>query len=175
MQIGHHESCGITHSPKCSHRHYVEAVTLNPEEVRDAGADGVDIGGLPDGGTCGFAKVDGRWLIAMNRTAFASGLRSTKDDVFPADEVACAALDRVREYWRRRALAEFAAAKVADLLSTALTAAREHARLFAAIADDGVLPIDRAQKFRADAADLAHPIREIERLMNSYKVHGDVP
>jgi hypothetical protein len=148
--------------------------TLNLEEVAGAEEDDVEVvvplkahrgGSFARDETGGWnfdgeINVDGEWQSL---------------GPWRMSKVASDALDRVREYWRRRALAEFEAAKVADLLSTALSAAREHARLFAAIADDGVFSIDRAQSFRSASAALGITIREIERCLNQYKVHGDVP
>ena len=151
--------------------------TLNIEEVVDAAQDGVDIRHLKKVWPHGYLHYGGRWYEPASRTVVVSGMTpdSEPGNFCAVDDAGGAALDRVREYWRRRALAEMKAAEVARHLTAALAAAHEHAQLFAKIADDGVLPVDRAQKFRSDAADLAHPIREIERLHNSYKVHGDVP
>lgn len=162
--------------------------TLNIEEVRDAGEDGVELsplGGINLAGEVlrhdgvghfyhsgAFRRLDDR------RWEFAGSLRcdtGVYDIGFDMSVSACEALDRVREYWRRRALAEFAAAKVADHLGTALAAAREHAQLFAKIGDDGVFPDDKAQDHRAAAMGFSFSIKDLERLLNSYKHHGDVP
>jgi hypothetical protein len=101
-------------------------------------------------------------------------LYSAKDDVFPADEAACAALDRVREYWRRRAVADALAKEAADALDVALKAARAHAMAFAKIADDGVMSIDRAQDFRRVSAGFGISIREVERLRDYYRHAADL-
>jgi hypothetical protein len=145
-------------------------ITLSLDEVRHAGVDGVDLEALDaDLAEATFRRVaDGQWIY----------------DGHDAEGHACsgamlvnfaAALDRVREYWRRRALAEMKSAEVHRHLADASAAAHEHAQLFAKIADDGVFSIDRAQSFRATSVGLGLFIREIERLMNSYKIHGDVP
>jgi hypothetical protein len=146
---------------------------LSLAEVRDAIVDGVGGGGadvlLVDLKNANFRRVaDGRWdYDGVN----VDGHGCTGTMLANAAEV----LDRVRLYWARRAKAESAATECAHQLAAALESAREHARLFAAIADDGVFPIDRAQSFRAASAALGITIREIERCLNQYKVHGDVP
>jgi hypothetical protein len=145
-------------------------ITLNPEEIRDAGNDGVDITVIP------LANIIVNYRLRTDGAGWDGGYRHHGETMYShMDSGVGESLDRVRLYWARRAKAETAAAKCAHHLSAALESAREHAQLFAAIADDGVFPIDRAQFFRAASAALGITIREIERCLNQYKVHGDVP
>jgi hypothetical protein len=145
-------------------------LTLSLAEVRDAANDGVNVEALMgDLSAATFRRInDGRWDY--------DGKDNAGDDCVGSELGSAAeALDRVRLYWARRAKAESAATECAHQLAAALESARKHAQLFAAIADDGVFPIDRAQSFRSASAALGITIREIERCLNQYKVHGDVP
>lgn len=83
-------------------------ITLSPEEVVDAGAEGVDIRSILlriDGWPSTFARFNGRWHFPLTRTAVASGLdpASNPGEFIALDYAECAALERVREHWRVQA------------------------------------------------------------------------
>lgn len=146
------------------------AVTLNPEEVRDAGADGVDIDDIHlSDDDIGFRRIDdGVWDVSMRRIEDGTMM------VGSMERRACEALDRVREYWRRRALVDALAKEATDALDVALKAARAHAMAFAKIADDGVMSIDRAQDFRRVSTGFSISIREVERSRDHYRHAADL-
>lgn len=78
--------------------------TLSPEEVLDAGIDGVDIRALDRvPRRCpGFARFNGRWFRPSGFTTVSSGLNPTSNpmEFVPCDSAECSALERVREHWR---------------------------------------------------------------------------
>lgn len=169
---------GLPEAPFASVLPRASIRTLSPEEVADAGREGVDVSAIVtryDGRQVAtYARKDGQWYWTTSRTAIASGLFDRAHDVHPADDEMAAALDRVREYWRLVAERDEAARRVALSLNLALGFARDHAAAFAKIAD--TLPVDSeaAAAVRSDSASMSIPIRDIERLLNTYKHHGDV-
>lgn len=79
--------------------------TLAPEEVIDAGWEGVDIravGRISRLSHPGFARFNGRWFKPSSHTAVSSGLdpASHPGEFIRLDDAECAALERVREHWR---------------------------------------------------------------------------
>ncbi len=84
-------------------------VTLSPEEVIDAGLDGIDVRAAEFVGPLnphnGFVRFNGRWYVPMGRTTVASGLDpATHPGEFIAmDNAGCIALDRVCAHWRSAA------------------------------------------------------------------------
>lgn len=93
-------------------------MTLSPEEVLDAGEDGVDIRAVRPsrdgndtqamGRIVGFARFNGRWFVPLTRTAVASGLdpATNPGEFIYLDTAECAALDRVAAHWRSQVEAE---------------------------------------------------------------------
>lgn len=85
-------------------------VTLSPEEVLDAGDDGVDIRAVRKDAhdDSVFARFNGRWFVPLSRTAVASGLDpATHPGEFIAlDDAECMALERVVSHWRAQAAGE---------------------------------------------------------------------
>lgn len=81
--------------------------TLSPEEVLDAGSNGVDIRALDriPRRSAGFVRFNGRWFRPARFTTVASGLNPTSHpgEFVPCDDAECSALDRVREHWRTNA------------------------------------------------------------------------
>lgn len=90
--------------------------TLSPEEVLDAGAEGVDVravdahdgwksAGFSRWTSTGFARFNGRWFVPLTRTAVASGLdpSSHPGGFIELGDAECMALERVREHWRVQA------------------------------------------------------------------------
>lgn len=82
-------------------------MTLSPEEVTDAGAEGVDVRAMFGRGVTGWwnrsgvARFNGRWFIPLTRTAVSSGLdpASNPGEFIALDDAECMALERVVIHW----------------------------------------------------------------------------
>lgn len=104
LPTGHEDAEGWAFQRARTHE-----VALSPEEVIDAGLEGVDVRAAelvgPLGPHNGFARFNGRWYVPMGRTTIASGLdpATHPGEFVVVDHAGCMALDRVCEHWRRQA------------------------------------------------------------------------
>lgn len=145
-------------------------VTLSPEEVADAIAEGVDAEHVRDvlqRGEC-FAMQDGRWAIT---TPLRAGREAGNLRGMPVAASMGEALARISAYWQARAAADALAAKVAEHLRAAMDVAEQHRAQVASLST--LLTDDGETRLSTEVRDLQDRGEQIAALAKFYREATD--